>query len=318
MKKKEDIEEELIIEELIIEDITDSAPDLVEEHSADEVSALGVSAPAEKKVRKKKKPEKKPEKKLKKRPAEPEKTEEAASDSDEDIVIDMHGIIKRYFIGHPNELEVLHGIDMKVRRGEFVAVVGQSGSGKSTLMNMIGALDRPTEGRYFLDGVDMFAAKDKDLSAIRCNKIGFVFQTYNLVARTSALKNVELPMLYSGMSMKNRSTRARELLKMVGMEDRMRHNSDELSGGQKQRVAIARAMANDPAIILADEPTGALDSQTGRLIMDIFHKLHDEQGKTIILITHSPELAEECERILTLKDGLIIDERKGKGKNAVL
>ena len=235
-----------------------------------------------------------------------------------DIVIDMHGIIKRYFIGQPNELEVLHGIDMKVRRGEFVAVVGQSGSGKSTLMNMIGALDRPTEGQYFLDGVDMFAAKDKDLSAIRCKKIGFVFQTYNLVARTSALKNVELPMLYAGMSMTQRSRRAKDLLAMVEMEDRMRHQPDELSGGQKQRVAIARAMANDPAIILADEPTGALDSQTGRLIMDIFHRLHDEQGKTIILITHSPELAEECERILTLKDGNIINERKGSGKVAVL
>ncbi len=243
---------------------------------------------------------------------------DTASGDDSDIVIDMQGIIKRYFIGQPNELEVLHGIDMKVRRGEFVAVVGQSGSGKSTLMNMIGALDRPTEGQYFLDGVDMFAAKDKDLSAIRCKKIGFVFQTYNLVARTSALKNVELPMLYAGMSMSKRSKRAKELLAMVEMEDRMRHQPDELSGGQKQRVAIARAMANDPAIILADEPTGALDSMTGRLIMDIFHRLHDEQGKTIILITHSPELADECERILTLKDGNIINERKGSGKVAVL
>ena len=246
-----------------------------------------------------------------------DKNDTAAGD-DSDIVIDMQGIIKRYFIGQPNELEVLHGIDMKVRRGEFVAVVGQSGSGKSTLMNMIGALDRPTEGQYFLDGVDMFAAKDKDLSAIRCKKIGFVFQTYNLVARTSALKNVELPMLYAGMSMSKRSKRAKELLAMVEMEDRMRHQPDELSGGQKQRVAIARAMANDPAIILADEPTGALDSMTGRLIMDIFHRLHDEQGKTIILITHSPELADECERILTLKDGNIINERKGSGKVAVL
>jgi len=297
--------------ELIIEDITDTAPDLKTEE------AVGSSAP---KARKKKKKKKKSETKE----SAPEKEAEVAKDKPHDtevgvsdIVIDMHGIIKRYFIGQPNELEVLHGIDMKVRRGEFVAVVGQSGSGKSTLMNMIGALDRPTEGRYFLDGVDMFAAKDKDLSAIRCKKIGFVFQTYNLVARTSALKNVELPMLYAGMSMGQRSRRARELLAMVEMEDRMRHQPDELSGGQKQRVAIARAMANDPAIILADEPTGALDSQTGRLIMDIFHRLHDEQGKTIILITHSPELAEECERILTLKDGNIINERKGSGKVAV-
>ncbi|MBR4719579.1 MAG: ABC transporter ATP-binding protein [Lachnospiraceae bacterium] len=230
----------------------------------------------------------------------------------------MKNIVKRYFIGQPNELEVLHGIDMQVRRGEFVAIVGQSGSGKSTLMNVIGALDRPTEGEYTLDGVDMFRAKDKDLSAIRCKKIGFVFQTYNLVARTSALKNVALPMLYGGVPIMQRNRKARELLEMVEMGDRMRHQPDELSGGQKQRVAIARAMANDPALILADEPTGALDSMTGRLIMDIFHKLHDEQGKTIILITHSPELASECTRILTLKDGVIIDERKGSGRRAVL
>ncbi|MCR5733796.1 MAG: ABC transporter ATP-binding protein [Lachnospiraceae bacterium] len=229
-------------------------------------------------------------------------------------MITMENIIKRYFIGMPNELEVLHGIDLTVSEGEFVAVVGQSGSGKSTLMNVIGALDRPTEGKYNLDGVDMFKAKDRDLSAIRCRKIGFVFQTYNLVARTSALKNVELPMLYSNTPRSVRSKRAKELLQMVEMEDRMKHMPDELSGGQKQRVAIARAMANDPAIILADEPTGALDSGTGRLIMDIFHRLNREQGKTIVLITHSPELAEETGRILTLKDGLITGERKGSGK----
>ncbi|MCR4739700.1 MAG: ABC transporter ATP-binding protein [Lachnospiraceae bacterium] len=229
-------------------------------------------------------------------------------------MIHMENIIKRYFIGKPNEIEVLHGIDLTVREGEFIAIVGQSGSGKSTLMNVIGALDRPTEGRYTLDGVDMFKAKDRDLSAIRCRKIGFVFQTYNLVARTTALKNVELPMLYSNTGRLARTRRAKDLLKMVEMEDRMKHMPDELSGGQKQRVAIARAMANDPAIILADEPTGALDSATGRLIMDIFHRLNREQGKTIVLITHSPELAEETGRILTLKDGLIIGERKGSGK----
>ena len=235
-----------------------------------------------------------------------------------DVIIDMKNIIKRYFIGQPNELEVLHGIDIKVHEGEFVAIVGQSGSGKSTLMNVIGALDRPTEGEYILDGVDMFEAPDDMLSDIRCHKIGFVFQTYNLISRTSALKNVELPMLYSNTSRLVRGKRAKELLRLVEMEERMDHKPDELSGGQKQRVAIARAMANDPAIILADEPTGALDSNTGRLIMDIFHKLHKEQGKTIILITHSPELAEECETIMTLKDGMIVDIRKGSGKNAVL
>lgn len=229
-----------------------------------------------------------------------------------DIVIDMKGIVKRYFIGQPNELEVLHGVDLQIKEGEFVAIVGQSGSGKSTLMNVIGALDRPTEGDYVLDDIDMFAANDKSLSEIRCKKIGFVFQTYNLINRSSALKNVELPMLYAGVPTALRSKRAKELLNMVEMGERINHTPDELSGGQKQRVAIARAMANDPSIILADEPTGALDSATGRLIMDIFHDLHKKQGKTIILITHSNELAEECERIMTLSDGKIIGERKGR------
>lgn len=228
----------------------------------------------------------------------------------------MNNIVKRYFIGKPNELEVLHGVNLTVYEGEFVAVVGPSGSGKSTLMNMIGALDLPTEGQYKLDGFDMFHAEQDDLSAIRNKKIGFVFQTYNLIARMTALKNVELPMLYAGMGKRERNERAKQLLEMMGMGERMSHNPDELSGGQKQRVAIARAMANDPAIILADEPTGALDSTTGRLIMDIFHKLNREQGKTIVLITHSPELAEETQRIMTLHDGMIVSERKGTGKVA--
>lgn len=226
-------------------------------------------------------------------------------------MIDLHGIVKRFFIGKPNELEILHGIDLQVKEGEFVSVVGESGSGKSTLMNIIGALDRPTEGDYVLDGVDIGSAKDKHLSEIRNQKIGFVFQTYNLIARTTALANVELPMLYGAVPKNERMERAKELLNMVGMSDRMQHHSDELSGGQKQRVAIARAMANNPSIILADEPTEALDSGTGRLIMDIFHRLHEEQGKTIVLITHSQELAEETERIVTLKDGRIVGERKG-------
>lgn len=228
----------------------------------------------------------------------------------------MKDIVKRYYIGKPNELEVLHGVSLKVYEGEFVAIVGPSGSGKSTLMNVIGALDLPTSGQYYLDGLDMFDAREDDLSAIRNKKIGFVFQTYNLIARTTALKNVELPMLYAGMGRRERSERAKELLRLVEMDDRMSHKPDELSGGQKQRVAIARAMANDPAIILADEPTGALDSGTGRLIMDIFHRLNKEQGKTIVLITHSPELAEETQRIMTLHDGLIISERKGGGRVA--
>ena len=232
------------------------------------------------------------------------------------LIIDMKDIVKRYYIGKPNELEVLHGVNLKVYEGEFVAIVGPSGSGKSTLMNVIGALDLPTSGQYHLDGFDMFDAREDDLSAIRNKKIGFVFQTYNLIARTTALKNVELPMLYAGMGRRERSERAKELLRLVEMDDRMSHKPDELSGGQKQRVAIARAMANDPAIILADEPTGALDSGTGRLIMDIFHRLNKEQGKTIVLITHSPELAEETQRIMTLHDGLIISERKGGGRVA--
>ncbi|MCD8249877.1 MAG: ABC transporter ATP-binding protein [Lachnospiraceae bacterium] len=228
-------------------------------------------------------------------------------------MIDLRGIVKRFYIGMPNELEILHGIDLQVRDGEFVSIVGESGSGKSTMMNIIGILDRPTEGEYTLEGVDVARAKDKDLSLIRNKKIGFVFQTYNLISRTSAIKNVELPMLYAGIGRKERHERAKELLAMVGMAERMSHSPDELSGGQKQRVAIARAMGNDPSIILADEPTGALDSQTGRMVMDIFHKLNEEQGKTIVLITHSQELAEETQRIVTLKDGRIIGERRGSG-----
>ena len=226
-------------------------------------------------------------------------------------VIELEDIYKRFYIGTPNELTVLNGINLTIYEGEFVAVVGASGSGKSTLMNIIGALDRPTQGQYHLDGVDMVAARARELSGIRNRKIGFVFQTYNLIAKTNALKNVEMPMLYGGVTGRKRVERARELLTMVGMEDRMKHLPEELSGGQKQRVAIARAMGNDPAIILADEPTGALDSNTGRLVMDLFHKLHREQGKTIVLITHSPELAEETERVVTIKDGSIMGERQG-------
>ncbi len=227
-------------------------------------------------------------------------------------IIECEKIVKRFYIGQPNELEILHGIDLTVNMGEFVSIVGESGSGKSTLMNILGALDRPTEGTYLLDGVDVGAGKDKQLSEIRNRQIGFVFQTYNLIARTTALSNVELPLLYAGVPKAERTRKAKELLELVGMQERMTHRPDELSGGQKQRVAIARAMANDPSIILADEPTGALDSKTGRVIMDIFHKLHEEQGKTIVLITHSGELANETERIITLRDGEITGIRKGE------
>ena len=227
------------------------------------------------------------------------------------LIIDLKGIKKRFFEGTENEIEVLKGIDLQVYEGEFVSIVGASGSGKSTLMNIIGALDRASEGSYLLDGVNINEADDNELSHIRNKKIGFVFQTYNLIPRTSALKNVERPMLYAKVPGAERTERAKELLKLVGMEDRMKHNPDELSGGQKQRVAIARAMANHPAIVLADEPTGALDSKTGRLIMDIFHQLNREQGMTIVLITHSDSLAEETGRIFTLMDGEIIGERRG-------
>ena len=220
-------------------------------------------------------------------------------------LIRMRGIVKRFYIGQPNELEILHGIDLDVQEGEFVSIVGASGSGKSTLMNMIGVLDRPTEGTYWLDGTDVQDAQDDELSQIRNRKIGFVFQNFNLISRTNALRNVELPMMYAGLPQKARTKRAEALLELVGMEDRMDHQPNELSGGQKQRVAIARAMANDPAIILADEPTGALDSKTGRMVMDLFHRLNREQGKTIVLITHNQELAAETGRVLTMRDGIL-------------
>ena len=230
---------------------------------------------------------------------------------DNQPIISMQGIIKRFYIGTPNELQILNGITLDVREGEFLSIVGASGSGKSTLMNIIGALDRPTEGTYVLDGVRVDQAKDDQLSSIRNKKIGFVFQTFNLIPRTSALKNVELPMLYANVPPAKRTRRARELLEMVEMDDRMSHMPNELSGGQKQRVAIARAMANDPAIILADEPTGALDSKTGRLVMDLFHTLHREQGKTIVLITHNYKLATETDRIVTISDGRIVPNTEG-------
>ena len=227
-----------------------------------------------------------------------------------EYIIEMKDITKSFYIGSPNQLNILKSIDINVKEGEFVSIVGSSGSGKSTLMNIIGALDRATSGNYILDGTNINEISDNGLSEIRNKQIGFVFQTYNLIPRSSALKNVELPMLSNGMGRKERKEKAEELLELVGMKDRMSHQPNELSGGQKQRVAIARALANDPSIILADEPTGALDSSTGRLVMDLFHKVHEEEGKTIVFITHNNELAEETERIITLKDGNIISETK--------
>lgn len=241
---------------------------------------------------------------------------EAFAENAGENIIEAVGIKKSFFIGQPNELEILHGIDLTVKRGEFVAVVGESGSGKSTLMNILGVLDRPTSGSYMLDGTDISSANDRELSFIRNEKLGFVFQTFNLIGRQNAIKNVELPMLYGGVPKKERTKRAKELLELVGMADRMKHKPSELSGGQKQRVSIARALANNPSVILADEPTGALDSKTSRNVMDIFHRLHREHGKTIVLITHNTSLANECDRIITLFDGRIKDEKRGTVENA--
>ena len=235
----------------------------------------------------------------------------------ENNIIKMTNITKSFFIGRPNQLDILKNINLTVKKGEFISIIGASGSGKSTLMNIIGALDRQTSGEYFLDGMDIAKINDNDLSEIRNKKIGFVFQSSNLIARTNSLQNVELPMLYYGIDRKIRISKAKELLQLVGMEDRMNHLPSELSGGQKQRVAIARALANDPDIILADEPTGALDSETGRIIMNIFHKIHETQGRTIILITHEMKLASETQRIITLKDGEIIGEKNNIYKNII-
>lgn len=223
-------------------------------------------------------------------------------------VIHMESVTKKYYIGEPNELQILFDIALDINEGEFVSIVGASGSGKSTLMNIIGLLDRPTDGSYTLSGNDTKSLDDIQLSRIRNKEIGFVFQNFNLIPKINAVKNVELPLLYAGMPQKKRTERAMELLELVGMGDRYTHDPSQLSGGQKQRVAIARAMANNPSIILADEPTGALDTKTGRMVMDLFHKLHKEEGKTIVLITHSPELAQETDRMITISDGRIVSD----------
>ena len=223
-------------------------------------------------------------------------------------MIKVKSLEKRYFIGTPNEIHVLNDINLEIEDGEFVALVGASGSGKSTFMNIIGALDTPTSGEYSLDNELVHKMSSDELSDIRSKKIGFVFQSFNLIGRSNTLKNVELPMLYAGIPAHERKRRAKEMLELVGMGDRMHHLPNELSGGQKQRVAIARSLVNDPSIILADEPTGALDSITGKMVMDIFLKVHKEKKKTIILITHSLELARMTQRIITISDGSIISD----------
>lgn len=229
------------------------------------------------------------------------------------LLIDMRGVVKTYNEGEPSELTVLHGIDFHAKPSEFVSIVGPSGCGKSTLMNLIGMLDRPSKGAYAFNGEPVYAKEDKELASYRSKNIGFIFQNFNLIGRIDALQNVAMPMMYAGVERKEREERAAELLEMMGMGDRIHHNPNELSGGQKQRVAIARSLANDPDLLLADEPTGALDSKTGRMVMDLFHKLHKDLGKSVVFITHNPELAEETERVVEMMDGRVANVRTPAG-----
>lgn len=203
------------------------------------------------------------------------------------------------------EVHALRGVSIQIYEGEMVAIVGPSGSGKSTLMAILGILDVPSAGKYMLDGIEIQQMHEDDLALIRNDRIGFVFQKFNLLSRSTVLDNVILPMIYRGLSKNDRIDRAKQVLEMVGLGDRIHHKPTELSGGQQQRVAIARALANDPALVLADEPTGNLDTKTGEQIMELFHKLNKEQGITIVIVTHDPEVAAQADRIISLRDGLI-------------
>lgn len=213
--------------------------------------------------------------------------------------------LNKYYINGDMKLHALKDLSFHIGKGEFVAIMGSSGSGKSTMMNILGCLDKNSEGKYILDGIDVSKAKDAELCKIRNVKIGFVFQAFNLLSKLTALENVELPLIYAGVGKKEREAKAKDVLKKVGLEDRMHHKPNELSGGQKQRVAIARALVNEPAIILADEPTGNLDSVSEQEIMELFASLN-KQGKTIIIVSHEPEVAKYVKRILLFKDGKII------------
>jgi putative ABC transport system ATP-binding protein len=204
------------------------------------------------------------------------------------------------------EVRALAGVTLHIRAGEFVSIMGPSGSGKSTLMHILGCLDKPTEGTYFLDGTEVSTLDDRALSRIRCERVGFVFQSFNLLAQENVLHNVEIPMLYYGVRRKERLSRARDVVRSVGLEDRINHIPSELSGGETQRVAIGRALVNDPAIILADEPTGNLDTKTGEDIMKLFREIN-ERGKTVIVVTHESEIASHSDRIIRMRDGSIVD-----------
>lgn len=219
-------------------------------------------------------------------------------------LIDMKAIVKNYKMGETT-VRALRGVDVKVEDGEFISIVGPSGSGKSTLMNVIGCLDRPSSGDYHLGGDKVDELSDDELARIRNKRIGFVFQTFNLLPRTNCLHNVELPLLYSNVPRKTREAKAHEMLERVGLKDRVHHNPSELSGGERQRVAIARALVNEPTIVLADEPTGNLDSKTGSEIMSIFNMLNDE-GKTVVLVTHEKYIADYSRRMIYLKDGQVV------------
>ncbi|MCP4421045.1 MAG: ABC transporter ATP-binding protein [Chloroflexi bacterium] len=231
------------------------------------------------------------------------------NNNNDSAVIEMTNITKSYQMG-TQVVHALRGVDVIINEGELIAIMGPSGSGKSTLMNMIGCLDVPNSGVYQLDGIDVSTLNDDEQARIRNKRIGFVFQQFNLLPRTSALKQVALPLMYAGYSLSDRTQRAKEALEQVGLDDRIDHRPDELSGGQQQRVAIARAIAAKPSIILADEPTGALDTKTGEEILDLFAEFN-KQGMTIIMVTHDPEVAKRAERVIWLRDGLVTEEGAG-------